>query len=83
MRKIISIRIYGSGCIKCNTLERRVKRVVTQLNLESEYKIEKITDYIQMLDAGVTAVPALEINGDVKSKGRLLSEEEIRLLLIS
>lgn len=46
-----------------------------------DYELEKVTDMNAIIDAGVMSTPALAVNGDVKSTGKVLSVEEIKKLL--
>ena len=43
--------------------------------------MEKVTDMNAIIDAGVTRTPALAVNGEIKSTGKVLSVEEIETLL--
>ena len=45
------------------------------------YEIEKVTDINKIMDFGVMMTPALAIDGQVKSVGKILSVEEIKKLL--
>jgi len=44
-------------------------------------EIEKITSSEAIMEMGVMMTPALAIDGDVKSKGRVLSVEQIAEIL--
>ncbi len=46
-----------------------------------EVEIEKVTDIKQIITYGVMMTPALAIDGQVKSVGKVLSPEEIKKLL--
>lgn len=69
------IQILGAGCPKCKALEANARQAVKDLSLEA--KIEKVTDTDRIMEMGVMMTPALAIDGEVKSSGRLLSPEEI------
>ncbi len=77
MKRII--KVYGSGCIKCKTLEKRVHKVLTELDLQ--FEVKKVTDIIEIMDAGVSSTPALEVDGKMIMKGRVATEKEIRASL--
>ena len=74
------IQVLGTGCPKCNKLEENVKTAAQQLGIE--YEIEKIKDINVITGFGVMLTPALVIDGQVKSAGRLLTVDEIRDMLI-
>lgn len=51
------------------------KKAVAQKGLFVQ--IEKVEDVMKIMEYGVLSTPALVIDGEVKSSGRLLSVEEI------
>ncbi|MGI0489980.1 thioredoxin family protein [Pantanalinema rosaneae CENA516] len=75
----IKVEVLGSGCQKCQQLERNVRAAIAALQLEAE--IVHIKDPIEIAQRGVMSTPALAINGNVRSKGKVISTEEIQLLL--
>lgn len=74
------IQVLGMGCAKCNKLEENVRTAAQQLGIE--YEIEKIKDINVITGFGVMLTPALVIDGQVKSAGKLLTVDEIRDMLI-
>jgi small redox-active disulfide protein 2 len=74
-----NIQILGSGCAKCQTLAANAEIAAKALGLE--YTIEKITDINRIAEFGIMLTPALAVNGEVKSFGRLLPPDKIRPLL--
>ena len=46
-----------------------------------EYELEKVTDISDIIEFGVMITPALAVDGDVKSSGKLLSVDDIKGLL--
>lgn len=75
------IQIIGSGCTKCQKLADNAEIAARGLGLD--YTLEKITDLDRIADFGILLTPALAVDGEVKSSGRLLSPENIRPLLTS
>ena len=75
----MEIKILGSGCPKCKTLEKMTRDAVTKLGLEAE--ISKVQDIMDIMAYGVMSTPALVINEKVVLKGRLPSVDEIEKLL--
>jgi small redox-active disulfide protein 2 len=69
----------GTGCIKCEKLEANAKEAIKEK--VGNYEIEKISDIKKIMDFGVMLTPALAIDGEVKSVGKVLSVEEIKKLL--
>lgn len=73
------IKVLGSGCAKCEQLEKNVKIALEQLGLN--LKIEHITDFAQMASYGVMTTPALVVNGVVVCYGKVLNVEEIKQMI--
>ena len=73
------IQILGTGCPKCKTLTENAEKAAKELNLEAEIeKVEKLQDIMKF---GVMLTPALAVDGEVKSVGKVLSTEELKKLL--
>jgi small redox-active disulfide protein 2 len=73
------IQILGAGCPKCKTLAANVESAVKALGIEATVeKVEKIADILKF---AVMTTPALVVDGQVKSAGKVLSAEDIRKLL--
>jgi len=76
MRKI---QILGTGCPKCKTLTANAEAAVKTLGVEATVeKVEKIADIMKF---GVMLTPALAVDGQVKSSGKVLSAEDIGKIL--
>lgn len=72
------IKILGTGCPKCKSLEKMTKKTLEEMNIEAE--IEKVEDIVKIMEYGIMATPGLVINGEVKLSGRLPSEKELKSL---
>lgn len=64
---MISVKILGSGCRKCLTLEFKVRELIKQNNIEAS--VEKINDLSEIVNSGIMMTPGLIINGQIKSYG--------------
>jgi len=73
------IQILGTGCPKCMKLAENTVTAARQLGIE--YDIEKITDINEIIHFGVMTTPALVVDGKVKSVGKVLSPEQIKVML--
>ena len=73
------LAILGTGCTKCTKLTENTKLATEQLGLEVE--IRKVTDIQEIMKYGVMMTPALVIDGEVKSIGKVLSVADIKGLL--
>jgi small redox-active disulfide protein 2 len=77
----MNIKILGPGCFKCDALEKHVKEVVSELQLDAT--IEHVKDMKQILDYPILTTPGLVINEQVVSSGRVPSKEEVNNFIIS
>lgn len=75
----ISIKVLGTGCPKCNSLEKLTRKVINDNGFDA--KIEKVEDIMEIMNYGIMRTPALVVDGDVKISGRLPSEKELKELL--
>ena len=73
------LQILGTGCPKCKKLTELTEQAAQELGIA--YEIEKITDINDIIGFGVMATPALAIDGEVKSSGKILSVDEIKSIL--
>jgi small redox-active disulfide protein 2 len=71
----MKIQILGSGCAKCKTLEANAREAVMDLGIEAE--IEKVSDFEAIANMGVMTTPALVIDGEEKSVGRVLTKTQV------
>ena len=71
----MQIQVLGSGCRKCAQLAQNAEAAVEELGLDTE--VEKVEDIDKINDMGVLITPALVINGEVKTKGKVLSVDDI------
>jgi len=76
----MEIKILGTGCSKCKTLEKLTREVVSKNRIDAT--IIKVEDIVEIMKFNIMTTPALVIDGKVVSKGRIPSAEEIRQLLI-
>lgn len=75
----MKIQILGTGCPKCKTLAANTEEAVKKTGADAE--IEKITSIADIAKFGVMMTPALAIDGEVKSVGKVLSADDIAKLL--
>jgi small redox-active disulfide protein 2 len=75
----MDVKILGTGCPKCRTLEQSVRNVVEKEQLDAT--VSKVEDIVDIMNYGVMMTPALVIDGVVVLKGRVPSEDEITTLL--
>jgi small redox-active disulfide protein 2 len=73
------IQILGTGCPKCKLLTANAEAAVKTLGIDAT--VEKVEKIVDIMTFGVMTTPALVVDGQVKSAGKVLSAEQIGALL--
>lgn len=76
---ICCIKVLGSGCKNCHALLEAAKEAVRSMGLAVE--VEYVTDMEKIMQYGVMSMPALVVNEQVISMGRVLKAKEAEALL--
>jgi len=69
------IKILGTGCAKCSSLERRVREIVDKYNIDAI--ITKVSDMEQISRYGIIMTPGLVIDEKLVSIGSVPSEKQL------
>ena len=77
----MEVKILGTGCPNCKTLEKVVRQVVADHNINA--KITMVQDIMDIMSYQVMSTPALVVNEKVIVKGRVPKKEEILQILKS
>ena len=72
----MDIKILGPGCPKCSQTEKIVKEAVAEAGLEA--RIEKVTGAMEIAGYGVFGTPAVVVDGEVKSVGKIPKKADIK-----
>jgi small redox-active disulfide protein 2 len=72
---MVTVKILGTGCKKCQSLEQKVKEVAAQNNIEAQF--EKVTDIKDIMKYGIMMTPGLVVNEKVKSSGIIPKDDQI------
>jgi small redox-active disulfide protein 2 len=75
----MEIKILGTGCPKCNTLEKNVQEALKEMGKEAT--VEKVTEIQKIMEYGVMLTPALVVEGVVKASGRVPNKAEIKEII--
>jgi len=75
----ISVKVLGSGCAKCNALQSATQKALEELGMDTT--IEHVTDFSEIASYGVMSTPALVVDGQVLSTGKVLKKQDIIALL--
>lgn len=74
-----SVKVLGSGCAKCNQLEKATVEALQQLNMDTT--IDHVKDYAKIAMYGVMSTPALVVDEKVVSYGKVLTKDEVVKIL--
>ena len=72
----MEIKVLGPGCPRCQQTEKIVKEAVAEAGVDAQ--IEKISDTMKIAGYGVFGTPAVVIDGEVKSVGKIPDKEEVK-----
>ena len=73
------IQVLGTGCSKCKQLTANVEAAVKALGIEAV--VEKVEKIQEIMKFGVMTTPALVVDGQVKSAGKVVSPDDIKKFL--
>jgi len=74
--EVLEIKVLGPGCPKCKQTEEIVRQVVTETGVDAN--VEKVSDLMKIAGYGVFGTPAVVVDGEVKSVGKVPTKEEIK-----
>jgi small redox-active disulfide protein 2 len=72
----MEIKVLGPGCPKCQQVEKIVKETVAETGVDA--KIEKVSDAMEIAGYGVFGTPAVVVDGEVKSVGKIPTKDQIK-----
>ncbi len=75
----MEIKILGTGCPNCITLEKRVRKVIEENSIEANITLVK--DIIDIMAYKIMSTPALVVDEEVVVKGRVPKNDEILRIL--
>jgi len=71
----MDIKVLGPGCPKCQQTEKIVKEAVAEAGVDAQ--VEKVTDTMKIAGYGVFGTPAVVVDGDVKSVGKIPKKQDV------
>ncbi|RJQ66452.1 MAG: thioredoxin family protein [Desulfobacteraceae bacterium] len=71
----MEIKVLGPGCPKCQQTEKNVKEAVAESGVTAS--VEKVTDVMKIAGYGVFGTPAVVVDGEVKSVGKIPKKEDV------
>ncbi len=72
---MLEVKVLGSGCPNCQRLERETRAALDEAGIV--YQLNKVTDYGDIAAYGVLSTPALVLNEQVVSVGRIPARAKI------
>ncbi|MFT0319309.1 thioredoxin family protein [Bacteroides thetaiotaomicron] len=75
----MEIKVLGAGCAKCKTTYEMIEKVVKENNLN--VTLTKVEDIMELLNYNIMSTPAVVVDGEVKIKGHVPTENEIKKML--
>ena len=75
----MEIKVLGTGCARCKSLEKVTTKAVEELNLDAT--VEKVEDIQKIMEYAVMRTPALVINEKVVLSGQVPKIAELKELL--
>ena len=75
----MEIKVLGTGCTKCKTLESVTRQAADELQLNAT--IEKVEDIQKIMGYGIMRTPGLVINGKVVLSGQVPKVKELKEIL--
>ena len=75
----MEIKVLGSGCAKCKTTYKMIEKIVKENQLDAT--LSKVEDIVELLNYGIMTTPAIVVDGEVKLKGHVPTESEIKKIL--
>ena len=75
----MKVKILGTGCAKCQQLEKTTKEVVKELGIEAT--VEEVKDIKKIVEYAILMTPGLVINEEVVCAGRVPTKAELTHLI--
>jgi small redox-active disulfide protein 2 len=75
----MEIKVLGTGCARCKSLEKITRKAVDELNLDA--RVEKVEDIQKIMEYAVLRTPALVINEKVVLSGQVPKVSALKELL--
>ncbi len=75
----MEIKVLGAGCSKCKATYAAIEKVVKEYGLD--VSLTKVEEIMELLNHNIMTTPAVVVDGTVRIKGYVPSENEIKKLL--
>lgn len=75
----MNIKVLGTGCPRCKTLEKTTLNALAELNISAN--VEKVEDIVKIMSYGIMHTPALVIDEKVVLSGHVPSLKEVKEII--
>lgn len=75
----LTVKVFGSSCKNCQNLHQNVIDSLSELGISAD--VEYITDLQKIMEEGIMSMPALMVNGEIVSSGKVLSVNEVKRII--
>lgn len=75
----MEIKVFGPGCAKCKTTYQVIEKVVKEHGIDAT--ITKVEDIVEIMNHNVMQTPAVSVDGMMKVKGHVPTEDEVKKML--
>ena len=73
----MDIKVLGPGCPKCLQTMKIVEEAVAESGVDA--RLEKVTDLLDITRYGIMGTPAVVVDGQVKSTGKIPAKAEVKV----
>lgn len=75
----MEIKVLGSGCSRCHKALEMVEKVVKEQGVDAQ--VEYVTDIERVMAYNVMSMPAIVVDGEVRLKGTVPTEADVKKML--
>ena len=75
----MEIKVLGSGCSRCHKALEVVEKVVKEQGVDAQ--VEYVTDIERVMAYNVMSMPAIVVDGEVRLKGKVPTEADVKKML--
>lgn len=72
----MEIKVLGPGCLRYNETEKIVMDALAESGVAAS--VAKVTDILEISRYGVLSIPAVVVNGEIKSVGKVPTKDEVK-----
>jgi small redox-active disulfide protein 2 len=77
----MNIKILGTGCAKCNQLEKLTKEVLTEMGVKAQ--IDHVKDLNKIMEYPILTTPGLVINEELVVSGKVPDKAKLTQLVVN